>query len=71
MRSTDSRTFASCTASEQDVVVFPTPPLPPTKIHLSESARRTRGRSGKRRVRDGRGGERNAGEVRELFEMVA
>jgi hypothetical protein len=45
--------------------------LPPTKIHLSESARRTRGRSGKRRVRDGRGGERNAGEVGELFEMVA
>jgi hypothetical protein len=36
MRRTDSRTLASWTASEHEVVVFPTPPLPPQKIHLSD-----------------------------------
>ena len=33
MRSTERRTLASCIAREHDVVVFPTPPLPPTNIH--------------------------------------
>lgn len=32
MSSTDLRTLASWMAREQDVVVLPTPPLPPTKI---------------------------------------
>jgi hypothetical protein len=32
MRSTERRTLASWMASEQEVVVFPTPPFPPTKI---------------------------------------
>ena len=32
MRRTERRTLASCMAREQEVVVFPTPPLPPTKI---------------------------------------
>jgi hypothetical protein len=36
MSRTDSRTLASCTASEHEVVVFPTPPLPPQKIHRSD-----------------------------------
>lgn len=45
MRSTESRTFASCTAKLQLVVVFPTPPLPPTKIHLSVSAKRRKRKS--------------------------
>ena len=36
MRRTDLRCFASWMAREQDVVVFPTPPLPPTKIHRSD-----------------------------------
>ncbi len=35
MSSTERRTFASWMAREHDVVVFPTPPLPPTKIHRS------------------------------------
>ena len=30
------RTRASCIASEQDVVVLPTPPFPPTNIHRSD-----------------------------------
>lgn len=30
------RTFDSCTARQQLVVVFPTPPFPPTKIQLSD-----------------------------------
>ena len=34
MMSTLSRTPASCTAREQEQVVLPTPPLPPTKIHF-------------------------------------
>ena len=33
IRRTDRRTLASWMAREQEVVVFPTPPLPPTKIH--------------------------------------
>lgn len=33
MSRTDLRTRASWIAREHDVVVFPTPPLPPTKIH--------------------------------------
>src|SRR5690606_29222865 len=32
IRRTDSRALASWMAREQDVVVLPTPPLPPTKI---------------------------------------
>ena len=32
-----SRTPASCVAKLQEQVVLPTPPLPPTKIHLSVS----------------------------------
>lgn len=36
IRSTDLRCLASCTASEHDVVVLPTPPLPPQKIHRSD-----------------------------------
>ena len=32
MRRTDRRTLASWIAREHDVVVFPTPPLPPTNI---------------------------------------
>ena len=36
MRRTDSRTLASWTAREHDVVVLPTPPFPPQKIHLSD-----------------------------------
>lgn len=38
MRRTDSRCLASWMAREQEVVVLPTPPLPPTKIHLRLSA---------------------------------
>jgi hypothetical protein len=34
--STERRTFASWMASEQDVVVLPTPPFPPTKIQRSD-----------------------------------
>ena len=33
MRRTDLRCLASWMAREHDVVVLPTPPLPPTKIH--------------------------------------
>ena len=40
MRRTDSRCLASWMAREQEVVVLPTPPLPPTKIHLRLSSRR-------------------------------
>src|SRR5437764_1978174 len=36
MRRTDSRTLESWTASEQDVVVLPTPPLPPQNIHFRD-----------------------------------
>lgn len=36
MSSTERRTLASWMASEHDVVVLPTPPLPPTKIQRSE-----------------------------------
>jgi hypothetical protein len=36
MRRTDSRTLASWTAREHDVVVLPTPPLPPQNIHLRD-----------------------------------
>lgn len=39
MRRTDSLCLASWIAREQEVVVLPTPPFPPTKIHLSDSAR--------------------------------
>lgn len=35
IKSTDLRTRLSWIAREQDVVVLPTPPLPPTKIHRS------------------------------------
>ena len=34
---TVSRIFANCVATEQEHVVFPTPPLPPTKIHLKKT----------------------------------
>lgn len=36
MSSTERRTLASWMASEHDVVVLPTPPLPPTKIQRRE-----------------------------------
>lgn len=36
MSRTERRTLASWIAREQEVVVFPTPPLPPTNIHLSD-----------------------------------
>lgn len=36
MRRTDSRTRASWAAREHDVVVLPTPPLPPQKIHFRD-----------------------------------
>ena len=36
MSSTERRTLASWMASEHDVVVLPTPPLPPTKIQRSD-----------------------------------
>lgn len=36
-RRTEDRVVASATDREQDVVVFPTPPLPPTKIHFRVS----------------------------------
>ena len=35
MMRTDSRTAASCTARAHEVVVLPTPPLPPQKAHFS------------------------------------
>jgi hypothetical protein len=37
MRRTDWRTLASWTAREHDVVVLPTPPFPPQKIHFRDS----------------------------------
>lgn len=36
MRRTDLRCFASWMAREHEVVVFPTPPFPPTNIHRSD-----------------------------------
>jgi len=33
---TDSRHWASCIAREQDVVVLPTPPLPPREYEIAE-----------------------------------
>ena len=36
MSRTLSLTLASCVASEHDVVVLPTPPLPPQKIHFND-----------------------------------
>ncbi len=36
MSSTERRTLASWMASEHEVVVLPTPPLPPTKIQRSD-----------------------------------
>mmetsp|Transcript_16211 Transcript_16211/g.63222 ORF Transcript_16211/g.63222 Transcript_16211/m.63222 type:complete len:250 (-) Transcript_16211:26-775(-) len=41
IRRTDSLFCARSTASEQEVVVLPTPPFPPTKIHLSVSCSST------------------------------
>lgn len=48
IRRTESRTFESCTANEQEEVVLPTPPLPPTKIHLRDFWSRTFWREGVR-----------------------
>ena len=49
-RSTCGRTAASCTASEQLHVVFPTPPFPPTKIQRSECASSSPRRCGSMRA---------------------
>lgn len=48
MRRTERRTFASWIAREQDVVVFPTPPLPPTKIQRRDLWSRMDWREGER-----------------------
>jgi len=48
MRRTERRTFASWMAREQDVVVLPTPPLPPTKIQRRDFWSRMDWREGSR-----------------------
>ncbi len=56
MRRTLSRCLANWIASEHEVVVLPTPPLPPTKIHLSDSAREKEGAQQLNRLDRGRVG---------------
>jgi hypothetical protein len=48
MSRTERRTLASWMAREHDVVVLPTPPLPPTKIQRSERWSRSVWRDGSR-----------------------
>lgn len=55
MRRTDSRCLASWMAREQEVVVLPTPPLPPTKIHLRLSSRRRERQLAESALGQGRG----------------